>query len=430
MAKERAKLIQVSPCIYQQAGTKKFFHAFRPDGGAYRTKRKLTATTITAARAEVETLNTRRREAKIGVGIDPYAAGLTVGQLADKWLAVNCPDRKGRQRSGDKLKSEKAALERALGWWRNKELQEIRRKDCGSYRDWRVKQSKVFKLTRSVDRELLTLSNLFEWAVDEDIMRHNPIAGRKHFDDAALVRHCTKVMPTSDEQFHQLAAYLLAGDKSRPLGWQLLLEGLTGCRTSEILALRTDAILPDKPGYMDHIKMTVPRRKDGIKPWALLEAVAGHSPLRDCLNAFLNWHEQRFAHTPYFIPNRKNVQKAADRMSLTHALESACTTLKIPKVTSHGLRAYFVAAMRSLGVTDAEIAARLGHKNTSQVEQTYGTVEPGWFGSWKMDFLPEDSAPAWAAWTPKNAYRFLIVPKAEEGNQTKQTAGIMVRKAQ
>lgn len=414
-------LVNVARCIYQQAGTKNYFHSVRLDGKAFPTKRKLAATTKTAAIKEVETLNTRLREASIGVGLNPYATGLTITEIARKWFAADCPDREGIRRTGQKLEDEKAIVNRALKWWGNKEVLGIIRKQCRQYKDWRTAQSEKLRLTRSVDRELLALSNVFEWAIEEDLMKVNPLAGRKKFDDPRQVRHCTAVSIRSDEEFHQLAKLLFASDQSRALGWQLLLEGMTGVRTSELLACRLDATAPTQPGYLDHHALTVLRLKDGIEPYALLEAAPGHSPLRDCLQAFLNWHDKRKIKTPWFIPGRTGKDKP-NRCSLTHALHRACRVLKIPLVTSHGLRAYFVSAQRSMGISDDEIATRLGHKSTQQVEQTYGTVRPGWRGSWKMDFLPEDFAPAWTGYLPKTTYQKLIVPEAKDQKKPKQSS--------
>jgi integrase len=415
------KLINVARNIYRVVGTKVFLHSVRLPGKAYPTKRKLAATTKTAARAEVETLNTRRREAALGVGLDPYVAALTIAQLAAKWIAAHCPDRQGRARTGAIFQDEKDRLNRTLKWWGARKVLETHRKHCIEYAAARQAQSKTLRLTRSVDRELQTLSNLFEWAIDVDLIKYNPIAKRKRFDNPKLVRHCTAFMPESDEDFHRLAAWLLDSETSRALGWQLLLEGLTGARTSEILACRTDAARPEQAGYLDHEYMGIQRLKDGIDPWVALEAAPGHSPLRDCLQAFLNWHEQRYAHSPWFIPGR-NPEFPMERRALTHALKRACAELKIKPVTSHGLRAYHVAGLRSMGRHDEEIAARLGHKSTHQVEHHYGKVREKWRGNWKMDFLPDDFAPAWASWLPKRPYQKLIVPDAKERTGTKLAA--------
>lgn len=416
--------------IYRDPRTGNLYH--RPVIAGKRTTRKLTATTLTMARKEKAALGTRQLEARLGLAIDPYAALLTIGELAKEWLARNCPDRKGRERIGESLDAEKARVTRLLPFWSRKEARTITPEDCRDYHAWRIKQrqryaNSNYKLGRSVDAELTTLANLLNWAVENPRktgLTQNPVAHRRRFNDLAGTRHCTAVMPVTDEAFHQLAAYLLASDQSRALGWQFLLEGLTGGRTSEILACRVDASAPRQPGFQDEHALHLNRLKKGIEPWALLEVIPGHSPLADCLDAFRHWHKLRYRcagrEAPYFIPGR-DWNRPMDADSLTHALRRACKILKLPPVTSHGLRAYFVRTLRSLGVDDSEIAKRLGHRSgVALVEKTYGVSEPGWFGSRKQDFLP-DGLPAWTDWLPpvngmKSAYH-----RHTRSNQTEST---------
>lgn len=417
----KSKLICVDRCIYRVAGTKIFLHKVKLPGKKHPTKRKLNAKTLIAARIEVETINTRRREAQLGVGLDPYSNEATIGPMAKEWQELKCPDKKGRERTGEQLASEVARLKRLLPFWEHRDVRRIiPMEDCQDYRNWRKKQNKRFRLDRSVDAELTTLSNLLNWAAQNPRktgLNANPLANRPSFDDAKLIRHCTKVMPRSDEHFHQLAKALLSKKSkktknpnkiSAALGWQLLLEGMTGCRTSEILACRMDANQPNQPGYHDDHALHVHRCKDGIEPWALFEATKGHEPFRECFSAFLNWRRENYPNSPWFIPGHKP-RTAMRRTSLTRALHRLSEGLGLPLVVSHGLRAYFVRVMRSLGVDDDEIAKRLGHRDREQVQNTYGTVEPGWFGKKQMDFLPEGMNPAWSDWLAQDDQKIISI---------------------
>lgn len=395
-----AKLTRVARCIYRDDKTRSLFHSVKLNGSKYPTKRKLTATTITKAIEEVAALKVRAREATLGLANDPYEKPRGIGDLSQRWVKAGCPGRDGRERTGNSLDEQKGFLKRLLPFWKHRQVPGVTPKTCREYHAWRTRRNKKqFRLGRTVDREIDTVRNVLDWAVDEEIIDFNPLAKVKRFDNPKLVRHCTKVMPRSDEEFHLVAKLLLDMDRSRPMGWQCLLEGLTGARTSEILACRTDAEAPRKPGYYDAHALHVHRCKDGIEPWALLQAAPGHDPLRACLSAFLNWHHIRYPHSPWFIPGI-DPQQRAGRHSLTHALHRACDELGIPLITSHGLRAYNVHTLRSLGIPDNEIAIRLGHRSTAQVENTYGKCEPGWFGSKKQDFLPEGFSPAWTLWVP------------------------------
>ncbi len=398
--------------IYQDPRTDNLYH--RPTVGGRRTARKLNATTLTMARREMAVMKTRQLESRLGVALDPYATLVTVGQIAKEWIARNCPDRAGIPRKSESLKSEKGRVTKLLDFWKDREARAINAEDCRDYHAWRVKRNKLrYTLGRVVDAELTTLSNLLTWAAQNTRktgLHINPLAaGRPRFNNLAQVRHCTAVMPMTDEAMHQLAGYLLASDQSRPLGWQLLLEALTGARTSEILACRMGADKPRESGYQDGHALHLNRRKKGIEPWALLEVIPKCSPLADCLAAFRHWHATRYRKCPWFIPGREG-NKPINADSLTHALRRACKELKLPLVTSHGIRAYYVRTLRSLGIDDSEIAKRLGHRSgVALVEKTYGISEPGWFGSKKMDFVPEEFPAAWTPWTPPRSKKIVDI---------------------
>jgi hypothetical protein len=422
-----AKFKTIAPNVCHEVGTDRFYHVVRLPGKKYPTKRKLNATAKRAAIAEVSFIKTRQREAQLGVGLDPYAEGITAGKIMDDWEKADCPDREGNARHGESLEAEKAKLRRLRPFWQNIVATEIASwRHSTEYGEQRKRKNKSpFSLGRSINAELNSLSNAFSWAVKTEVIKSNPLASnRKNFYDLGKVRHCTSVMPQSDEEFHQRIAVLLASDKTRPLGFQYALEGLTGGRTSEILRCRTDAkALPNdggEPGYFDAFNLHVHRCKDGINPFTPMEAAPGHDPLRDFMQAFWHWHETEHPKSPWFIPGLRSGQPMT-RCALNKALIRTSEILKLDKVTSHGQRAYFVHTLRSMGIPDNEIAARLGHRSTQQVEQTYGKVKTGWFGSWKQDFLPDDCAPAWATWTPPTPYQILIKPEPKDRDRSKQT---------
>lgn len=408
--------------------------SFRPRKFAHRPKvrsrtgrlqrilRVLRATTEPKARDEMAALRTLQNESRFNPAADPYAKPITVKMAAKEWLAMDCPRRKGKKRTGLNLKEEKRRMAKILEFWADVELPccGARKLQQGYYaKRLAERRGEKYRMDATVDRELQTLSNLLEWAVRWDHIHTNPLRRRERFDDSDAVRHCTAVRPTSDDQFHQIAAYLLARDRSRALGWQFLLEGLSGARTCEILACRVDA-KPGMPGHQTEKTMVLHRAKKGIKPWVLLEASPGHDPLRECLLAHRIWHKKNHPKSPWFFPGLDNKNPVAVK-SLTKAIGAACEALGFQHMSSHGLRAYYVATLRSLGIDDSEIAKRLGHRSgVMLVEKTYGESDPGWFGAGEQDFLPT-GLPAWWSYLPKS-YQKVTAPIEKFKDRSKQNA--------
>jgi hypothetical protein len=86
-----------------------------------------------------------------------------------------------------------------------------------------------------------------------------------------------------------------------------------------------------------------------------------------------------------------------NKSSLAHAL--ARLRFKIGrKITSHGLRAFYVTARRSHGVMDSQIAWEIGHTSGgATLAEVYGGVPPHWLAGDgpKLNWLP-NGKPAWS----------------------------------
>jgi hypothetical protein len=395
-------------CLYEHNG--RLYGEFRIFGR--RTKRRLQAIAIRAAREEIARKKSDHARARMRLCPDPFAPPVTIASLIQRYRDDGCPDRKRQPRTGLALSACLRNLDTLTPFWGAMEPDQITMGACDRYHDARVGQVTRGAGHRTVEIELCTLSSLLTWATRADYCRCNPLAaGRPTYRVGAEVRHCNTVMPESDDELHMLANHIMEDPRGEVLGWQLLLEALTGCRTSEVLRLRWDAAkvgATGQPGYQDETSLYVNRSKGGsypcelgIFPYVLLEAAPGHSALREMLTALRRWHDDRFPASPWYLPGR-NPQEPVDLHSLGHALVRACPMLDLPHRTSHGLRAFHVRALRSLGIDDSEISKRLGHRSgVGLVERVYGRSEPGWFGSQKLDFRPDPASDipcAWSKW--------------------------------
>jgi integrase len=237
---------------------------------------------------------------------------------------------------------------------------------------------------RVAEIDLQNMSSAFNWAVRKRKLKKNPIRERERYQDPATVVHCTAHMPMTAEALHDIAAEL-----SPVLRHQCLLEAFTGGRTGEILKLKADPEI-NTPGFYNDDYLWIDRSKGGINPYVVM-----HEPLNCLLLHAKAYRDKHHPHSAYLLPGKNGISSVHGD-SLTQALRGACKRAGHPKVISHGLRAFYVRCLRSKGLSDTEIAIRLGHRSGVRlIESTYGLPEPRWIGENKLDFMPKDQPAAW-----------------------------------
>lgn len=248
---------------------------------------------------------------------------------------------------------------------------------------------------RTVDMELTTLSNAFLWACRKELVRSNPMSVyRPRYCSDKNIRHCREFMPNDADELHRIAELMFASLRSDTLGWQLLVEAATGLRTVEALKLRTDA-KPYQPGWItpDGKSLYVWRAKNqqAVNPFVLI-----HEGLAAVLKAHKRWKDERFPDSPWYFPSYKNTDNCVDNCALGQSLRQRREILG-RKITSHGLRAFYVTNRRSHGIPDVQIAWEIGHTSGGQtLAAVYGGAPPHWLAGDgpKMAWLPTGQ-PAW-----------------------------------
>lgn len=376
--------------VYRDSITGHFYE--RPTIAGKRTFRKLVGHNLKLARESMAQRRTAQAKAELGIGKDPYAKATipTVGTLLDKYNEAGCPDRKHRPRAGIQL-SQIAARIRLLREFfadhRPGNLHPI--DDSEAYFRFRSKQ-RLRKVHggRAADLDLQVLASAIQWGVSKRIVETNPMAtGRPTFATGSVVS-CRESAPLTSEELHWIAASFFESPKSEVLGWQVLLEGFTGCRTSEVVALRWDA-KPREPGFIDGQYLWLKRSKGGVNPFALI-----HPALGQLLSALKAWREHRHPLSPWFLPSPMKIGGPITTAALAHSLRLARTKIG-RRITSHGMRSFYVTARRSQGISDGQIAAEIGDKTGAAIiASTYGSIPPNWQGLEKIEWIPK-TGPAW-----------------------------------
>jgi integrase len=293
-------------------------------------------------------------------------------------------------------------LKKFYGRWA---LDDIKLGSLMKYREWRVTQISKGTGARTVQIDWVTLSNVLNFAVRAGIANINYVAHRRPrlradnprgASQAEKIAHCRDFAPVDGNELNLLAHYFFADRKSEAIGFQMLFEAFTSCRSNEALRLRTDAANTDQPGFIQGNHLFIARSKHGVFPFVLITP-----ELADFLECWRTWHDQHHAGNPWWFPGRcGTILKPLGVHSLNHALRRASKDLGLPKRSGHGLRSFFATRCRGEGQTEAEIAAKMGITSIALLEQVYGGRPPNWDGMRKIRYWPDGAAPAWHKWKP------------------------------
>lgn len=381
---------QVADNIYRDSRTRNFYE--RPKIRGRRTWRKLDGHNLKLAK---ESLSQRRADvtrSKLGLAQSPYAPkAVAIGEHLDNYAAAEFPDRSGHPRPKPEQVREEYRLNTLRPFW-EKIVAVHPQDDCRRYFAWRQRNKKRENAHcgRAVDLELNTLCNALAYAVLSGKLLVNPLSERPHFRVMRSVKHCRDFAPCSAGELAALASHLFMEPRSESLGWQLLLEAFTGCRTSEVLRLRWDAA-HGQAGNIEGDWLWLARSKNGVNPFAQI-----HPALRECLTALAAWRQTRkyAKDSPWMVPSFRNAGKPVTVGALTHALAKAGPLLLERKLTSHGLRSFFVTVRRSQGIGDGQIASEIGDKSGAAIiVSTYGAIPPNWAGRPGIGWLPDGKRP-------------------------------------
>lgn len=381
--------------LYHHAPSGRWYE--RPWIDGKRTFRKLDARTQKEAREEIASRRSDQARSRLGLAVNPYAGGKTVGAILEAYIQAGYPDRHRQPRAAKALQGEihhVSVLNRLVG---HLPVDGVTVQACDRFADQRrveiARLSRARSGARTVDLELQALSNAFNYARRIGMALANPLQhGRPRYMRSKEIRRCRDTAPASGSELHLLARTLAEDEAGEVLAWQLLFSALTGCRTSEILNLRTDA-LPRKPGSIEGDWLWIERAKRGVNPYVLI-----HPDLRECIAGHQRWLAALPAEWrgPWWFPSRRMKGQRVEKASLVRALKRMTGVLGLADRTAHGLRAYFVTVRRSQGVMDGQIAAEIGDQTVALISSTYGQVPPGWRGGAELGWKPTDgNRPFW-----------------------------------
>jgi hypothetical protein len=210
-------------------------------------------------------------------------------------------------------------------------------------------------------------------------------------------------MPQNAQELHEAARLLFLHPNSVVLGFQMLEEAMTALRTIEILKWGSSEKWGRPTVDGKNLKVWRCKGQHENNPFVTL-----HEGLQAVRAAHQAWLAANYPAATTDFPSHcgGRISKAA----LAKALRRL--TKKIErKLTSHGMRAFYVLVRRSQGASDEQIAFEIGHSsNGACIKSTYGAAPASWRngGGPNLSWLP--SVLAWAE-LEKNGWKFPAASK-------------------
>lgn len=330
------------------AGKFKAVVGIRDEDGRRRQVRR-TLDDLAAARTFVATVRTSP---------DTVSADLTVAELADRWLNKRLADRDHGRIRTETVDGYRSALSAPLAWIGRRHIDELteasfqvlahRLATVGNPAGWNRPLGH-----RSIRYSLLTLEQMFGWAVRQGWLPANPVAG---------VTPPTRPNPRPLDRWTpaQLARFREAADADpRPwvrAGMRLTLSGL---RRSEVLALDwSDVDL--EAGTVTVRRSRVKSGIGDVKTSRSRRTVAVeviHPGTVGILQTF--WSAQGRPERGLVVVDGLTPIRPDD---YTAAFRSLCRQAGVPKLSSiHNVRHTVATALKQAGVADHHAAALFGH---------------------------------------------------------------------
>jgi hypothetical protein len=368
------------------------------------TWRKLQANTHKFALKELRKKRSDQAMAKLGLAIDPYKRSddQTISQICNFYIAGKLGAGSGRHASGKRETAQERTRAETIARWSGakKPAKELTPEDWLAYYQWRKKTIRGAgkhpeRGDRQIDKERITLSNIFRYAVDHQSktgVTKNPVNSEEQpfprFRKSASVKHCRDAMPRTGDELHTTARFFLeSGPRSEVLGWFELFTAGIGHRAEAMTRLRIDAG-EKEPGAVADGKLYLYRSTTS-------KGTYGHRDLdpdfEEMMAAHRAWHWRRHPGSPWYFPSPEDPTKPISPAALTHAFDRVCKALGLPKRTTHGLRAFRVNVLRGEGLTDPEVAIRVGQKTHGKlIVEVYGEGL-----DYKLTWRPTKGPPAW-----------------------------------
>jgi hypothetical protein len=274
-----------------------------------------------------------------------------LGGLLDKYREAGYPNMRQKPRDKDSsyFRDQEAYYTMLKKFFAQKFESELRPALLNEYHRWRTNPERLKAGAtgdRITDLELTCLSNTCTWAASEDIIKVNRIKNRTRYQSSKDVRHCKELAPEDMDDVHLACVPFFSDRRSEVLGWQATFAAMSGVRTCEALALRTDA-KPGEPGALSSDGGSIYVRR-AHKSAFENNVIALHEGLQEWRSAHLEWLKKRHPNSPWYFPSvRGGGAEHVSKCVLTNRFKDLFESNRLDRrFSGHGMRAPSISTER------------------------------------------------------------------------------------
>lgn len=229
-----------------------------------------------------------------------------------------------------------------------------------AYREW---LTKLEQAPKTVARKLSSLSSLFSFLVEKNVMEHNLALSIKR--PKQMVK--TPTQDLSDEQVSHLLAALEAAQGPSALLHRAILITLftTGMRVGELVGLQRKHFYRHKEQYLLQL-----RGKGGKELIKLLHPVTTAAIESYLQSLPSKLHLEDFLFTPTRNPLNGNLDKPLDPKSVAYIIKQWCKRAGIlQRISPHSARATYIGSALEQGHDLYKVSKDVGHSSVKTTEE-------------------------------------------------------------
>lgn len=191
----------------------------------------------------------------------------------------------------------------------------------------------------------------------------------------------TKQKFLSEAEMTKLMQYIIDSiSLDRTVSYMLLVSHATGMRIGEVMALSFDSVdvqnniltINQSYDYQIELKNKSTKTDSSVRKVRIDKTTMSH--LKSIINDRRALSKRYGKNPQELIFVNRDTLKPLSWNAVQKAINNCCKQAGVPRITSHAFRHTHASVLMNHNVSDAYIAKRLGHGDTTMLKQVYGHV--------------------------------------------------------